>query len=133
MNAMVKDGWIDVCAAEEIPLLGARTLKRGAGVADVALFRGADGTVFALEDRCPHKGGPLSQGIVHGNRVTCPLHNWTIDMANGEAVAPDQGCTQHFAVRVEGGRVLLSVAALDTAHAAPKPPACPISVTRAVA
>jgi len=74
----------------------------------IALFRTADDRVFALIDRCPHKGGPLSQGLVHGHRVACPLHNWSIELATGEAVAPDIGCTGALAVDVRGGDVYLT-------------------------
>jgi nitrite reductase (NADH) small subunit len=97
---------IDVCALEDIPPLGARRVRRADGV-EIAVFRTADDRVFALLDRCPHKGGPLSQGIVFGDKVACPLHNWTIDLASGEAAAPDEGCTTRFVVKVENGRVLL--------------------------
>jgi nitrite reductase (NADH) small subunit len=102
----------DICALDDIPLLGARRVRRADGV-EIAVFRTADDRVFALLDRCPHKGGPLSQGIVFGDRVACPLHNWTIDLATGRAAAPDEGCTNRFAVRVEAGRVLLDPRALD--------------------
>lgn len=119
--------WIDICAVEDVPLLGARVVRRGPGVADVAVFRVADGGLYALEDRCPHRGGPLSQGIVAGGRVTCPLHGWTIELASGEAVAPDRGVTKRYAVRVAAGRVLLAADALDPAAAAPRPPPCPLS------
>jgi nitrite reductase (NADH) small subunit len=102
----------DVCAIDDIPRLGARRVRRTDGV-EIAIFRTADDRVFALLDRCPHKGGPLSQGIVFGDRVACPLHNWTIDLGTGRAAAPDEGCTNRFAVRVEGGRVLLDPRALD--------------------
>lgn len=98
----------DVCALEDIPRLGARRVRRPDGT-EIAVFRAADDRVFALLDRCPHKGGPLSQGIVFGDRVACPLHNWTIDLDSGRAAAPDEGCTQRFAVRVEAGRVLLDL------------------------
>lgn len=101
--------WIRVCRLEDIPRLGARVLRRAAAC-DVALFRTAEDRVFALDDRCPHKGGPLSQGIVHGERVTCPLHNWAIELASGDAVAPDEGCAQRLAVRVSDGDVLLDLA-----------------------
>jgi nitrite reductase (NADH) small subunit len=103
--------WVDVCAVEDIPAQGARVLRR-AGRTDVAIFRTVHGTVFALLDRCPHKGGPLSQGIVHGERVACPLHNWSIGLADGEAAAPDVGCTTPFTVRVEAGRVRMDAAQL---------------------
>jgi nitrite reductase (NADH) small subunit len=98
--------WQAVCRLDEIPLLGARRVARTVGV-DVALFRTADDGVFALLDRCPHRGGPLSQGIVFGSRVACPLHNWTIGLDDGCAQAPDQGCTPRFAVKVSDGVVCL--------------------------
>jgi nitrite reductase (NADH) small subunit len=103
--------WLDICALDDIAPLGSRVVERP-GAASIALFRAADDAVFALLDRCPHKGGPLSQGIVFGHRVTCPLHNWTIELANGGAVAPDKGCARRFDVKVEGGRVLLEARAL---------------------
>lgn len=107
----------DVCALEDIPRRGARRVRRMDGV-EIAVFRTADDRVFALLDRCPHKGGPLSQGIVFGDQVACPLHNWTIDLATGEAAAPDEGCVRRFAVRVEAGRVLLDAATPLAAAAA---------------
>ncbi|MCU0769555.1 MAG: nitrite reductase small subunit NirD [Burkholderiaceae bacterium] len=114
--------WTAVCRVEDIPPLGARRVARARG-ADVAVFRAADDHVFALLDRCPHRGGPLSQGIVFGYAVACPLHNWTIELASGEARAPDHGCATRFAVHVEGGVVHLDAhelvaKALDDAVAA---------------
>ncbi|WP_222440662.1 nitrite reductase small subunit NirD [Siccirubricoccus deserti] len=100
-------GWTEVCRLDDIPRQGARvvaTPKHG----QVAIFRTLDDTAFALEDRCPHKGGPLSQGIVHGHAVTCPLHSWVIDLGSGEAAAPDKGCARRIPVRVEDGIVLLA-------------------------
>ena len=105
--------WNPVCRLADIPVLGARRVARAIGPA-VAIFRTADDRVFALLDRCPHKGGPLSQGIVFGDSVACPLHNWTISLADGEARAPDQGCTARFAVKVEGGEVFLDADQLAT-------------------
>jgi nitrite reductase (NADH) small subunit len=84
--------WKAVCRVEDIPVLGSRRVRRDSGL-DVAVFRNDQGEVYALLDRCPHKGGPLSQGIVFGNRVACPLHNWTIGLSDGLAQAPDEGCT----------------------------------------
>jgi nitrite reductase (NADH) small subunit len=84
---------------EDIPRLGARVIRTSTH-GDIAVFRTAEGEVFALEDRCPHKGGPLSQGIVFGKRVACPLHGWTVGLADGCAVAPDRGCTRKFEVEV---------------------------------
>ena len=80
----------------------------------MALFRNAEDQVFALLDRCPHKGGPLSQGIVFGTSVACPLHNWTIGLGDGCAKAPDQGCATRFAVKVEGDEVSLDAEELVT-------------------
>jgi nitrite reductase (NADH) small subunit len=105
--------WTKICRVDDIPVLGARRVRRAAG-ADVAVFRTADDRVFALLDRCPHKGGPLSQGIVFGDHVACPLHNWAISLVDGEARAPDIGCATRFAVRVEDGVVSLSAVELAT-------------------
>jgi len=105
--------WIEIVALEDIPRLGSRVIKTD--TMDIALFRTRDDQVFALRDACPHKGGPLSQGIVHGTSVTCPLHNWKIDLASGQAFAPDDGCTNVFAVKIEDGRVLLSLKSAEAA------------------
>lgn len=98
--------WIDIGMLDDIPVRGARVVKTARG--DVAVFRTADDAVFALDDRCPHKGGPLSQGIVQEHGVTCPLHNWVISLETGAAQGADEGCTRTVPVRVEGGRVLLA-------------------------
>ena len=98
--------WQDVGMIDDIPRLGARVVVTAAG--NIAVFRTADDAIFALDDRCPHKAGPLSQGIVHGARVTCPLHNWVIELATGEAVGPDEGCARTIEVKLEGRRILLS-------------------------
>jgi len=81
---------------------------------DIALFRNDKDQVFALLDRCPHKGGPLSQGIVHGMHVACPLHNWNIGLDDGCAKAPDEGCTIKFSVQVKDGDVYLDSAEIAT-------------------
>ncbi|MDP9109635.1 MAG: nitrite reductase small subunit NirD [Pseudomonadota bacterium] len=106
--------WQVICRVDDIPVLGARVLPRPGQVA-VAIFRNSDNKVFALLDRCPHKGGPLSQGIVFGERVACPLHNWNIELQSGCAVAPDQGCTQSFAVKIDNGEVSLDLQELAAA------------------
>ena len=98
-------GWKTICALDDIPVLGARVVTSKSG--DIAIFRTADDQVFAMHDQCPHKNGPLSQGIVHGRQVTCPLHGWKIQLDSGEAVAPDVGCTKPFEVKLVDGRVLL--------------------------
>ena len=96
---------IRICRLEDIPKLGSRRYIHGA--IPIAVFRTAADHVFALKDQCPHKGGPLSQGIVFGESVACPLHNWCIDLATGSASAPDEGCVQRYEVRVVDGMVEL--------------------------
>lgn len=105
--------WTEIAKLEDIPRLGARVLRTD--TLDIAVFRTAVDQVFALKDSCPHKGGPLSQGIVHGGTVTCPLHNWKIDLASGEAQGPDEGCTHTYPVKVENGVVYLAVKASEAA------------------
>ena len=99
--------FVDIGALEDVPVQGARVVRTAQGC--IAVFRTFDDRVFALDDRCPHKGGPLSDGIVYGKQVACPLHNWQIDLASGEALAPDVGCAHRHAARVENGRVQLSL------------------------
>ena len=113
--------WKPICRVDDIPVLGARRVERPRGIA-VAIFRNADDQVFALLDRCPHKGGPLSQGIVFGTSVACPLHNWTIGLADGCAQAPDVGCTVPFAVKVDAGEVSLSADELASLAIDLRPP-----------
>lgn len=98
--------WKKICLVTDIPVLGARSVARPKGL-DVAVFRTEDNEVFALLDRCPHKGGPLSQGLVFGKSVACPLHNWTIGLDDGCAKAPDEGHTPRFCVKVQDGAVYL--------------------------
>ena len=119
--------WVPICRVEDIPRLGARRVARD-GAAAVAVFRTADDHVFALLDRCPHKGGPLSQGIVFGMHVACPLHNWAISLDSGEARAPDVGCTARFSVRLEGRDVYL-----DADEVAAGGSAAPVASTAATA
>lgn len=99
--------WVRACRVEDIPRLGARVVKSAQG--DIAVFRNAEDEVFALADKCPHKGGPLSQGIVFGRKVACPLHNWNIQLEDGCAVAPDVGCARRYPVRVEAAVVFLQI------------------------
>ena len=105
--------WKLICRVDDIPVLGSRRVAREKGL-DVAVFRNDAGGVLALLDRCPHKGGPLSQGIVFGTQVACPMHNWTIGLCDGQAAAPDEGCTPKFAVKVEDGAVYLDAGELAT-------------------
>lgn len=105
-KAMSND-WIEVGSINDIPPKGARVVRTGKG--DIAVFRTATDEIFALRDKCPHKGGPLSQGIVHDRKVACPLHDWKIRLDSGEAVAPDEGCAARYPVRLEGERIYLSL------------------------
>jgi nitrite reductase (NADH) small subunit len=100
-------GWVEIGTLEDIPRLGARVVRSGG--TNVAVFRTEDDRVFALVDRCPHKGGPLSQGIVHGCRVTCPLHNLVLDLTTGKAVAPDEGAARTIPVKLEERRIFLDL------------------------
>jgi len=104
--------WIDIGTIADIPRLGARTVETALG--QVAVFRTAEDEVFALINKCPHKNGPLSEGIVMGRKVACPLHNWVIDLNSGHADAPDEGCTTPLALKDEGGRLLLGLNAVAT-------------------
>jgi len=99
--------WLRAARVDAIPVLGARVVRVDERA--IAIFRTSDDRIFALLDRCPHRGGPLSQGIVHGSCVTCPLHDWVIHLDSGEARAPDEGHTERFPVRIEDGIVLLGL------------------------
>jgi nitrite reductase (NADH) small subunit len=99
--------WKKICPLEDIPRLGSRPVQSAGGM--IAVFRTADDEVFALRDRCPHKGGQLSQGLVSGKAVTCPMHGWKIQFENGEAVAPDKGCARPYPAKVEAGMVWIDL------------------------
>lgn len=104
--------WIAIGSTTDIPLRGARSVAMPRG--RIAVFRTVDDHFFAIEDRCPHKAGPLSQGIVHGAAVTCPLHNWVISLKTGEALGADEGSVRRFALKVEDGKLYLSLEELPT-------------------
>ena len=99
--------WIDIAALDDVPKRGARMVKTAHGC--VAVFRTGADEVFALDNACPHKKGPLAEGIVHGRAVTCPLHNWVISLETGQAQGADEGQVATYPARVEGGRILLDV------------------------
>lgn len=99
--------WIKVCQVTEIPVRGARKVRMGD--LEIGIFRLTDGRVMAVENKCPHKGGPLSEGIVSGDSVICPLHSWRIGLTDGQAHAPDVGCVKRFEVKVEGEDVYLDL------------------------
>ena len=102
--------WTDIGVLDDIPARGARVVRTPHG--DVAVFRTATGAVYAIDDCCPHRGGPLSQGIVHGESVTCPLHNWVISLKTGRAEGADEGCVRTVETRIENGRVLLDLSGI---------------------
>lgn len=106
MNALSKT-WIAVGSLSDIPRRGARCVSNGDMT--IAVFRTAEDRIFALEDRCPHRQGPLSQGIVHDGCVTCPLHNWVISLETGKAQGADEGTVSSFPVRLEGETILLAI------------------------
>ena len=101
--------WIEIASLEDIPVRGARIVKTSKGC--IAVFRTAAEQAYALRDRCPHRGGPLSQGIVHGTSVTCPLHNWVIDLKTGETLGADKGSVRVIPLKIEAGRIFLDIAA----------------------
>lgn len=115
MTAM-KGSWMIVGHIEDIPVRGARVIKTPAGC--VAVFRAADDQVFALDDRCPHRGGPLSQGIVHGTSVTCPLHSMVLSLETGEAQGADKGKVRTYPVRIENGMLMLEASHFGSRDAA---------------
>jgi nitrite reductase (NADH) small subunit len=105
--------WVEIGRLDDIPRRGARRVTRPGAARPIAVFRTADDRIFALADRCPHRGGPLSEGIVQGCAVACPLHGWVIQLDSGAAEAPDEGHSPVIAVKVEGGRIWLSAPSLD--------------------
>lgn len=107
---MVDAKWIDIGPVEQLPAMGARTLPVQGGQ-EIAIFRTATGGIHALANKCPHKKGPLSQGIVHDTSVTCPLHNWRISLLTGEALGEDKGCVPVIPVKVDAGRIYIERAA----------------------
>ncbi|MEO0883430.1 MAG: nitrite reductase small subunit NirD [Pseudomonadota bacterium] len=105
--SLMTSRWIDVCALEEVPIRGARRLEIGGQT--VGVFRTTSGEVYAIENKCPHLGGPLSEGIVHDSAVTCPLHNWIIDLNTGQARGADEGCVARFDVEVRDARIFVNI------------------------
>jgi nitrite reductase (NADH) small subunit len=99
--------WIPIGSMSDIPQRGARSVETPIG--RIAIFRTADDRVFALDDHCPHKGGPLSQGIIHGAAVTCPLHNWIISLETGKALGADEGCVRTIPIKVEGDEIFIAL------------------------
>ena len=99
--------WTEVTPLDSIPALGSRIIETSTD--NIAIFKGKDNTIYAIKDACPHKNGPLSQGIMHGDSVTCPLHNWKISLTSGKALGADEGCTNIYETKVEDGMVFLKI------------------------
>ncbi len=107
LTKMNDTNWTEIGRVDDIPAGGARVVNTPQG--RIALFRTVDDKVWALHDKCPHKGGPLSQGMVYGHKVACPMHDLSLDLESGEAVAPDTGCAATYPVKIEGGTVYLGL------------------------
>lgn len=102
--------WIDIAALDDVPKRGARLVKTAHGC--VAIFRTGTDEVYALDNACPHKSGPLAEGIVHGASVTCPLHNWVISLETGQVQGADEGQVATYPARIADGRIMLDAAFL---------------------
>lgn len=112
---LLDSSWVAIGLLRNIPPQGARVVRTEHG--EVAVFRNSADEVFALLNRCPHRGGPLAEGIVHGRLVSCPLHAWQVQLDSGEAKAPDIGCVPRFPVKVVGGEVYLGLQPVTTSRA----------------
>ena len=104
-GSMPLNNWINVCSLDDIPVRGSRRVNMFD--TEIAIFRTQNDDVYAIENRCPHKQGPLSEGIVHDNGVTCPLHSWVIDFKTGQARGVDDGCVSTYEVELNSGRVFV--------------------------
>lgn len=113
---MSTENWVEIGRIQDIPKSGARVVKTANG--NIGVFRTDDDQIFAVEDRCPHLGGTLSAGIVHATQVTCPLHNWVIDLKSGTVLGPDEGCTLSVPVKLNDGKIQLDISVLETGTAA---------------
>jgi nitrite reductase (NADH) small subunit len=102
--------WTHVGTVDDIPRRGARCVMTPHG--RIGVFRTTDDRIFAIENRCPHKGGPLTEGIVHGASVTCPLHNWVLSLETGLALGTHEGSVRTIPVLVEHGNIALRLGVL---------------------
>lgn len=99
--------WYKITEIENIPFMGSRKVE--IGEIEIAIFKTRDGSIFAINNICPHKKGKLSEGLVHEKQVTCPLHNWEIDLKTGEALGNDSGCTGVYETRIKEGILYLNL------------------------
>jgi nitrite reductase (NADH) small subunit len=98
--------WIKITPTESIPLREGRAVNVGGE--EIAIFNMGD-RFLAIQNRCPHSQGPLADGIVSGNTVVCPLHQWKTCLESGEVQRPkDTGhCVKTFDTKVEDNIVLI--------------------------
>jgi len=99
--------WIKIIEIEDVPLMGSR--KVVVGDDEIVIFKTKDGSIFAVNNVCPHKQGKLSEGLVHGHMVTCPLHNWDIDLETGIVKDEDNSCTKKYETKIEEGVIYLAL------------------------
>jgi len=100
--------WIRIARSHDIPLREGRAVK--VGNLEIAIFNLGD-RFLAVDNRCPHKGGPLADGIVSGAAVVCPLHAWKLSLETGEGLNTGcaSSCVKTFRTRVEHGVIFLEL------------------------
>lgn len=100
--------WIALANVDDIPLREGRPVTIDGR--EIAVFNLGD-RFAAVENRCPHRGGPLADGIVIASAIVCPLHNWRIGLEDGNVVKPqhEPACVATWPARVESGRVLIQL------------------------
>lgn len=100
--------WVRITAVENIPLREGRAVQVGGHV--VAIFNLGD-RFLALENRCPHRGGPLADGIVSAGTVVCPLHAWKVDLTTGSVTNQPESpqCVKTFPARVEADAIFVEL------------------------
>jgi NAD(P)H-dependent nitrite reductase small subunit len=96
--------FVRVAALAEIPVGQGKTVE--AGGRQIAVFN-CDGELYAIDNTCKHKGGPLGEGEVDGKTVTCPWHGWAYDLSSGECLEDSECSVEKFEVKVDGGEVLV--------------------------
>ncbi len=99
--------WIKIIQVEDVPVMGSR--KVVVGDDEIVIFKTRDESIFAVNNVCPHKQGKLSEGLVHDHMVTCPMHNWDIDLETGVVKDEDNSCTKKYETKVEEGVIYLAL------------------------
>lgn len=107
MNKALETQLVKVAHVDEIPYQVGKEVS--VDNIEIAIFRLSSGKFKAVENRCPHKQGPLSEGIVSGEFVFCPLHDWKIDLTSGDVQKPDDGCVQTYSVEVMNNEVFIRI------------------------